>query len=107
TQGYSETTRRLDETIVRQSGQSIADLLSKRPAGPVHVVGETADFNQAFNGYLAGNFADASRRESAARTREFPNLRGERVRVMDVIAPTSSGLSVRQLVVLPRPHDQE
>jgi hypothetical protein len=105
--GYGETTRRLDETILRQSGQSLADLLSRRPAGPVHVVGETAEFSPSFSGYLMGNFADASRRDSAARTREFPNLRGEPVRVMDVIAPTSSGLSVRQLVVLPRPNEQE
>jgi hypothetical protein len=105
--GYSETTRRLDETIVRQAEQGIPDLLSRRPAGPVHIVGETAAFSQAFSVYLAGNFADAARRDSAARTREFHNLRGELVRVMDVIAPTSGGLSVRQLIVLPKPNDQE
>jgi len=105
--GYSETTRRLDETLVRQAGQGIPDLLSRRPAGPVHVVGETAEFGQAFSGYLTGNFADASRRDGAARTQEFPNLRGEPVRVIDVIAPTSGGLSVRQLIVLPKPGDQE
>ncbi|MDP2625969.1 MAG: hypothetical protein Q8Q58_03560, partial [Candidatus Rokubacteria bacterium] len=38
-QAYSETTRPLDEGIARQAGTSIADLLSRRPAGPVHVVG--------------------------------------------------------------------
>jgi RNA polymerase-binding transcription factor DksA len=106
-QGYSETTRRLDEAVVRHTRQGIPDLLSRRPAGPVRIVGETAEFNQALSGYLAGNFAAASGRDSAARTREFHNLRGEPVRVMDVIAPTSGGLSVRQLVVLPKPNDQE
>lgn len=106
-QGYSETTRRLDEAVVRHAGHSIADLLSRRPAGPARTVGETAEFSRSFSGYSTGNFGDASRRDSAARTREFPNFRGEPVRVMDVIAPTAGGLSVRQLVVLPKPNDQE
>lgn len=106
-QGYGETARRLDETIARQTGQSLPDLLSRRPAGPVLVVGETAGFARAFGSYVAGDFAEAARRDSAARTRQFQNLRGETVRVMDVIAPTSTGLSVRQLVVLSRPNDQE
>jgi hypothetical protein len=73
----------------------------------VRIVGETAEFNQALSGYLTGNFAEASRRDIAAQTREFHNLRGEPVRVMDVIAPMSAGLSVRQLIVLPKPNDQE
>ena len=106
-QAYSETTRRLDEGIARQAGTSIADLLSRRPAGPMHVVGETADFSRAFSGYLTGNFADASRRESAARTRQFPNLRGQPVRAMEVITPMSGGLALRQVVVLPGPSGQE
>jgi hypothetical protein len=105
--GYSEATRRLDEAIVRQTGTSLADLFSRRPAGPVRTVGETAEFSQAFSGYLTGNFADPSRRESAARTREFQNLRGEPVRTMEVITPTSGGLALRQLVVLPKPNEQE
>lgn len=106
-QGYSEATRRLDEAIVRQTGTSLADLLSRRPAGPVRTVGETAEFSKAFSGYLTGNFADPSRRESAARTREFQNLRGEPVRTMEVITPTFGGLVLRQLVVLPKPNEQE
>ncbi len=107
-QGYSETTRRLDEGIARQGGTSIADLLSRRPAGPVQVVGETADFSRAFSGYLTGSFAeDASRRESAARTRQFPNLRGEPVRALEVITPMPGGLAMRQVVVLPGPSDRE
>jgi hypothetical protein len=95
------------QAIVRQAGTSLADLLSRRPAGPVRVVGETAEFRQAFSAYLTGNFADPSRRESAVRTREFQNLRGEPVRTMEVITPMSSGLALRQLVVLPRPNEQE
>ena len=105
--GYSEATRHLDEAIVRKAATRLADLLSRRPAGPVRTVGETAEFNKAFRGYLAGNFADPSRRESAARTREFQNLRGEPVRTMEVITPTSGGLVLRQLVVLPKPNEQE
>jgi hypothetical protein len=106
-QGYGEAARRLDETSVRQTGQSLPDLLGRRPAGPIQVLGETAGFARAFGSYAAGDFAEAARRESAARTRQFQNLRGETVRVMDVIAPTAAGLSVRQLVVLARPNDQE
>jgi hypothetical protein len=105
--GYRETTRRLDEAVVRHAGYSIADLLSRRPAGPARIVGETTEFSRSFSKYLTGNFGDASRRDSAARTREFPNFRGEPVRVMDVIAPTAGGLSVRQLIVLPKPNGQE
>jgi hypothetical protein len=106
-QGYSEATRRLDEAIMRQPGTSLADLLSRRPAGPVRTVGETAEFSKAFRSYLTGNFADPSRRESAARTREFQNLRGEPIRTMEIITPTSGGLALRQLVVLPKPNEQE
>jgi len=54
-----------------------------------------------------GYFADPSRHDCAARTREFPDFHGEPVRTMEVITPTSGGLARRQLVVLSTPSEQE
>jgi hypothetical protein len=44
----------------------LADLLATRPAGPMRVTAETADFATAYGHWLAGNFADAVHLEGAA-----------------------------------------
>jgi hypothetical protein len=108
TAAYGELTRRLDETTVRQSGQGLADLLAVRPAGPARAVTQTADFGQAYAQFQASNFSEAARLAgAAARSTEFQNLRGQSVRVIEIISPVSGGVSVRRAVVLAQPNDQE
>jgi hypothetical protein len=105
---YGALTRRLDETLARQGGVTLADLVARRPAGDARVIGETADFGKAMSGYLAGEFADTSRRDIAMRSREFANFRGETVRVTEAISPMAGGgLTLRELVVLSPSKDQE
>jgi hypothetical protein len=105
---YGELTRRLDETTVRQTGQTLPDLLAVRPAGPLRAVTQTADFGPAYAQYQAGNFSDAARLGAAtARSTEFQNLRGQSVRVIEIISPVTGGVSVRRAVVLGQPSDQE
>lgn len=105
---YGEMTRRLDEATVRQTGQSVADLLAIRQVGPPRAVTQTAEFEQARGRFEAGNFADAGRISvPAGRSVEFQNFRGENVRVIEIISGVSGGVSVRRVVVLARPNDQE
>lgn len=100
--------RRLEETGNKQAGRALADLLATRPAGPMRVTAETADFATAYGHWLAGNFADAARLEgAAARSVEFQNLRGEIVRVTEIVVPVTGGVALRRLVAQPRPNDQE
>jgi hypothetical protein len=106
--GYGEMTRRLDETALRQAGQGLPELLATRPAGPARAVTQTADFGQAHALYQAGNFADAARLAgAAARSMEFLNLRGQSVRMIEVIGPTAGGVSLRRAVVVGQPNEQE
>jgi hypothetical protein len=106
--GYGEMTRRLDETALRQAGQGLPELLATRPAGPARAVTQTADFGQAHALYQAGNFADAARLAgAAARSMEFLNLRGQSVRMIEVISPTAGGVSLRRAVVVGQPNEQE
>lgn len=106
--GYGEMTRRLDEATARQTGQTVADMLAIRQAGTARAVTQTADFQQAYEQFAAGNFADAGRLSApVARSAEFPNLRGEMVRVIEIISPVSGGVALRRVAVLPRPNDQE
>ena len=108
TPGYGEMTRRLDETSLRQAGQGLPELLATRPAGPVRASTQTAEFGQAYAQFQAGSFADAARLgTAAARSTEFPNLRGQSVRVLEIISPVSGGVSIRRAVVLGQPNDQE
>jgi hypothetical protein len=105
---YGDMARRLEETGNRQAGRSLADLLATRAAGPVRVTAETADFAIAHGHWLAGNFAEAARVEgAAARSMEFQNLRGEAVRVTEILVPVNGGVALRRLVAQPRPGDQE
>lgn len=105
---YSEMARRIEEATVRQTGKSMADLLSVRAAGPVRVLGETGEFAKAQAFALAGNYADAARVEGGAtRTVEFQNLRGESLRVLEMISPASNGVLLRRLVATPRPNNEE
>jgi hypothetical protein len=97
----------LDETTARQTGQGLGDLLAIRPAGPVRAVTHTAEFSQAYAQFQGGNFADAARLvAAAARSTEFQNLRGQSVRVIEIISPVSGGVSLRRVVVLSQPNDQ-
>jgi len=108
TPGYGEMTRRLDETSLRQAGQGLPELLATRPAGPARASTQTAEFGQAYAQFQAGSFADAARLgAAAARSTEFQNLRGQGVRVLEIISPVSGGVSVRRAVVLAQPNDQE
>jgi hypothetical protein len=107
TPAYGELTRRLDETTARQTGQSLPELLATRPAGPLRAITQTAEFAPAYAQFLAGNFADAARLGAAARSREFQNLRGQNVRVLEILSPVAGGVSLRRAVVLAQPNDQE
>ena len=105
---YGEMARRLDEVSNRQVGRTLLDLLAARPAGPVRTPLETAEFARASAHLLAGSWDDAARAAAgAARAIEFQNVRGESVRVLEVIAPASGGVAHRRVVVLSRPNDQE
>jgi hypothetical protein len=105
---YGEMTRRLDESTARQTGQTLADMLAVRAAGPARAVTQSAEFGTAYDQFVAGNFADAARLSApAARSAEFPNFKGENVRVVEIISPVSGGVSLRRVVVLPRANDQE
>jgi len=105
---YGEPTRRLDETTARQSGQALPELLATRPAGPLRGVTQTAEFEQAYAQFEAGNFTEAARLTAAtARSAEFQNLRGETVRVIEIMSPVPGGVSLRRVVVLGQPNDQE
>jgi hypothetical protein len=108
TPGYGEMTRRLDEASLRQAGQGLPELLATRPAGPARASTQTAEFGQAYAQFQAGSFADAARLgTAAARSTEFQNLRGQGVRVLEIISPVPGGVSVRRAVVLGQPNDQE
>jgi hypothetical protein len=108
TPGYGEMTRRLDETSLRQAGQGLPELLATRPAGPVRSSTQTTEFGSAYTQFQAGSFADAARLGSAAaRSTEFQNVRGQSVRVLEIISPVAGGVSVRRAVVLGQPNDQE
>jgi hypothetical protein len=105
---YGEMARRVEEATIRQTGRSVADLLAVRPAGPVRVLGETAEFARAQAFVLAGNYGEAARVEGGgARTTDFQNLRGESVRVVEMIAPMPNGLLLRRVVATPRPSGEE
>jgi hypothetical protein len=105
---YGEMTRRLDETTARQSGQKLSDVLATRPAGPLRATTQTAEFAQAYAQFQAGNFTDAARLTApAARSTEFQNLRGQSVRVLEIVSPIAGGVSLRRAVVLAQPNDQE
>jgi hypothetical protein len=108
TPAYGELTRRLDETSVRQTKQTFAELLAIRAAGPPRAVTQTAEFGQAYAQFQAGNFTDAARLSApAARSMEFQNLRGQNVRVIEIISPVPGGVSLRRAIVLAQPNDQE
>lgn len=108
TPAYGEPTRRLDETTARQSGQALPELLATRPAGPLRGVTQTTEFEQAYAQLEAGNFTEAARLTAAtARSAEFQNLRGQSVRVIEIMSPVPGGVSLRRVVVLGQPNDQE
>jgi hypothetical protein len=108
TPAYGELTRRLDETTARQTGQALADLLATRPAGALRAVTQTAEFGAAAAQFQAGNFSEAARLgAAAARSTEFQNLRGQSVRVLEVISPVNGGVSLRRATVLAQPNEQE
>lgn len=108
TAAYGEMTRRLDETTARQSGQKLPDVLATRPAGPLRATTQTAEFAQAYAQFQAGDFTDAARLAApAARSMEFQNLRGQSVRVLEIVSPIAGGVSLRRAVVLAQPNDQE
>jgi hypothetical protein len=105
---YGELTRRLDETTARQTGQALTDLLATRPAGSPRATTQTAQFAPAYAQFQAGNFVDAARLPAAAaRSTEFQNLRGQTVRVLEILSPVAGGVSLRRAVVLAQPDGQE
>ena len=100
---YGETTRRLEEATLRRSARRLEDVLATRPAGATRVVSETAESRRSLARLLAGEFAEAAKAESGARAVEFENLRGETVRVLEVVSPTTAGLDWRRVVVVAVP----
>lgn len=108
TPAYCELTRRLDLTAARQGKQTLAELLVIRRAGPPRAATQTAEFGQADGHFQAGNFTDAARLSAAAaRSVEFQNLRGQSVRVIEIISPVPGGVNLRRVLVLSQPNDQE
>ncbi len=106
--GYGEIVRRIDEATARQTGKTLTDLLTIRPAGSGRVLAESAQFGETQAHFMAGNFAEAAKVEGGvARTVEFQNFRGENVRALEIIGPASGGVIRRQVVVTPRPNNQE
>ena len=67
------------------------------------MVSETAESRRSLARLLAGEFAEAAKAESGARAVEFENLRGETVRVLEVVSPTAAGLDWRRVVVIAVP----
>ena len=106
--GYGEMTRRLEEQALRQTNRRLEDVLAGRPASAMRPVGETAEFPKIAGHFLAGNFADAAGATGAvARSVEFENVRGESVRLLEVLAPVAGGVEQRRLVVVAIPGGQE
>ena len=82
--------------------------MTAHPVGGVRALIQAGEFGAASAQVLAGNFAEAAKiGGGAARTMEFQNLRGEVGRVLEVLAPATSGLQIRRVLVLPRPNNQE
>jgi hypothetical protein len=105
---YDELARRVDEAVARYTGSSIVDLLTARPVGAARVLNETGEFGKAWGHVAAGRFADAGQIDGAAvRTREFENYRGERLRLLEIVAPAAGGVSIRRVLVTPRANNQE
>ncbi len=105
---FGEMPRRVEEATIRQTRGTLADLLAVRPGGPVRILGETGDFGRAQAFVLAGNYGDAARVEGGgARTTDFQNLRGESVRVVEMIAPAPNGLLLRRVVATARQDGEE
>ncbi len=105
---YAKTTCRIDEMTARKTGQSLGDLLAVRPAGPVRVTTQTADFGKALAQFQAASFADTAKvGTAAARNIEFQNLRGQNVRMLEIIAAVPAGVSLRRTAVVAQPNDQE
>lgn len=105
---YGEIPRRIDEASAQHDGRTLADLLATRPAGPVRVTAETPDWAAAWGQWLAGNYADAARLERPAlRSLEHQNVRGETVRVVEVLAPTGAGVTLRRMVAVTTGPDRE
>jgi len=100
---YGETTRRLEEATLRRSARRLEDVLVTRPAGAIRVMSETAESRRTLGRLLAGEFAEAAKAESGARALEFENLRGETVRVLELLTPTATGLDWRRVVVVAAP----
>jgi hypothetical protein len=100
---YGETARRLEEATLRRSARRLEDVLVTRPAGATRVVSETAESRRTLGRLLAGEFAEAAKAESGARALEFENLRGETVRVLELVTPTATGLDWRRVVVVAAP----
>jgi hypothetical protein len=106
--GYGEMSRRLEEQALRQTNRRLEDVLAARAAGAVRSVGETAEFAKIAGQFLAGNFADAAAAGSVvARSVEFENVRGESVRLLEILAPITGGVEQRRLVVVAGPGGQE
>jgi hypothetical protein len=100
---YGDLTRRLEETAARQGQRTLADLLAHRPAGPAVVLAETREFAAARAAYLGSAWADAAKVDGgAARLREFENVRGEKVRALELIGPAAGGLALRQVLTVTR-----
>jgi hypothetical protein len=105
---YDDLARRLDEAVARYAGWSVVDALAARPVGTVRLLNETGEFGKAWGLVMAGRFAEAGQIDgAAARTREFENFRGERLRLLEIVAPVAGGVSIRRVLVVPRPNSQE
>jgi hypothetical protein len=103
TPGYAETARRLDEAALRRGTRRLDEMLARQPAGPIRVISETAQARRTLVRLLAGEFAEAARAEPVARAIEYENLRGETVRVLELVSPTTDAIDWRRVVVVAPP----
>jgi len=103
TPGYAEAARRLDEAALRRGSRRLDEMLARQPAGPIRVISETAQAQRTLARLMAGEFAETARAEPVARATEYENLRGETVRVLELVSPTTGAIDWRRVVVVAPP----
>lgn len=105
---YSETARRIEEVLLRQTRRRLADLLPLRPAGPTRLLGETGEYARLRGLVDSGRFDQVIQPGSlGARSVEFQNYRGETVRFLEVLASDGQAVQLRTSTTLVRSDGEE
>lgn len=105
---YGEDARRIEEALLRQTRRRLVDLLLLRPVGPVRLLGETGEFTRLRRLVASGRFDQAVQAGSlGARSVEFPNYRGETVRLLEVVGGDGQVVQFRTSSVVVKPDGAE